>query len=55
MNERNKKFPEERIFSLNDLAKLYEHSAVHEPRIKEFIEKLVESLKTQETEFLHNF
>ena len=54
-NERNKQFPEETVFSLQDLATLYENYAVHDERIKDFVEKLVEFVKTSEHEPLHNF
>ncbi len=43
------------MFSINDLATLYENYAVHDPRIKEFVENLVEFVKTSEHEPLHNF
>jgi hypothetical protein len=43
------------MFSINDLATLYENYAVNDPRIKEFVEKLVEFVKTSEHEPLHNF
>ena len=54
-NKRNEQFPEETVFSINDLANLYECFAAQDERIKNFVEKVVEFVKTQEHEPLHNF
>lgn len=45
-NKRNEQFPEETVFSINDLANLYEGFAAEDERIKNFVEKVVEFVKT---------
>jgi len=43
------------VFSLTDLANLYETFAVHDPRIKQFVEKIVEQVQTSDHEPFQNF
>lgn len=43
------------MFSLNDLAALYASHAVHDPRIKQFVEKVAEQVQTGQSAPVHNF
>jgi hypothetical protein len=54
-HERNKSWPESKVFSLNDLTEWYENYAKHDERIKNFVEKIAEGIKTQDLFALHNF
>ena len=49
-------YPEEKVFSLRDLQGLYEGFAEHDPRVKEFVEKVTEMVRVGDTETLfHSF
>lgn len=38
-------FPEEEIFTLKDLTRLYEKYARHDSRLKEFVEKITDFVR----------
>lgn len=49
-------YPEEKVFCLKDLQRLYENYAGHDPRIKEFVEKITEMVRVGDTDsLLHSF
>ena len=45
-HERNKSWPENKVFCLDDLTSWYEQYAKHDERIKNFVEKIAEGIKT---------
>ena len=47
-------FPEEEVFTLRDLTRLYEKYARHDSRIKEFVEKITEFVRLQSHQPLHS-
>ena len=49
-------YPEEKVFCLRDLQRLYETGAQHDSRIKEFVEKITEMVRIGDTDtLLHSF
>ena len=47
-------FPEEEIFTLKDLTRLYEKYARHDSRLKEFVEKITDFVRLQNHQPLHS-
>ena len=45
-------YPEQKVFCLKDLQRLYDSYAQHDPRIKEFVEKITEMVRVGDTESL---
>ena len=49
-------YPEQKVFSLRDLQVLYEGFAEQDPRIKDFVEKISETVRVGDAEsLLHSF